>query len=310
MILGGIKTLVRQLCPPLIFAPARRFYRNLPWKKNPGRVFDDGFEGWGMMTAHSPPWADATIAGERLEQDYLAAQAQLEVMLGDGTFRMSSLGGASPASVLTTIRGLLWRHYVVSWSVDYAMRNTVCAERNLAECGVCDGLTMYFAINSASRSNPSCRAYLYDAWEGMRQQYLLASEIKNAGEYAYLDVENAKRNLTAYASRLVFNKGFVPDSFATANNPPLLAWLHIDLNSAKPTIGALEFFYDRIAAGGIILFDDYAWRDYEDTRIMVRKWLQAKEGFLLPLPTGQAIFFKGNRAAGTKAAPATPMQAP
>ena len=54
----------------------------------------------------------------------------------------------------------------------------------------------------------------------------------------------------------------------------------------------LKFFYDKIENGGIILFDDYAYEGYEDTRIVVDDFLNNKNVQFFQLPTGQAIFFK------------------
>ena len=37
-----------------------------------------------------------------------------------------------------------------------------------------------------------------------------------------------------------------------------LAYLHLDLDVREPTIYSLEILYDRVVAGGLIVFDDYA----------------------------------------------------
>jgi len=59
-----------------------------------------------------------------------------------------------------------------------------------------------------------------------------------------------------------------------------------------PTKSALEFFYEIMHPGGIILFDDYAWHGQADTKVVVDEFFSGKSGILLPLPTGQAIYFK------------------
>jgi hypothetical protein len=163
--------------------------------------------------------------------------------------------------------------------------------RNLVECGVCDGLTVFFAME-AIKGNAAFKSFLYDAWEGMKKENLLDSEIKSAGDYDYLRIENTKRNLAAFHDRSVFNKGYIPDSFEGANNPTEVTWLHIDLNSSVITKCSLDFFYDRVVSGGLILFDDYAWPDYYDTKVVVDQFFSGKSGTLLHLPTGQAIYFK------------------
>jgi O-methyltransferase len=241
-----------------------------------------GFEGWGMRSVHYPPWADAG----GLEGSFRNAHAALQTAVADGTVRLSQFADA-PAAMVEALR---WRHYIVFWSAGFAALNTRSPEKNLAECGVCDGLTIFFALSAA----PESKAYLYDAWAPMKDESLLTSEKALAGSYSYLNVDNTKRNLARFASRTVWNKGFIPDVFSGGLNPERVVWLHVDLNSAKPTVQALEFFYDRVEPGGVILFDDYAWEGYEDTRAAVRRWCENKDGRLLPLPTGQALFFKAS----------------
>tara|TARA_Y100000741_G_C18121497_1_gene505230 strand:- start:285 stop:434 length:150 start_codon:yes stop_codon:yes gene_type:complete len=43
---------------------------------------------------------------------------------------------------------------------------------------------------------------------------------------------------------------------------------------------------------GVILFDDYAWGGYEDTRICVDNFFKNKKVIFQHLPTGQAIVIK------------------
>jgi O-methyltransferase len=163
---------------------------------------------------------------------------------------------------------------------------------NLVECGVCDGLTAHFAMNAAQSLGSEWHGYLYDAWEGMKAEQLLPSESNMAGNYSYLGIESTRRSLTSLAPCLAFNQGFIPDSFTVASNPDSVTWLHIDLNSAKATLAALEFFADKLAPGAIVLFDDYGSVRYADTKHLVDKFLSSRQGMLLPFPTGQGAFIK------------------
>ncbi len=54
---------------------------------------------------------------------------------------------------------------------------------------------------------------------------------------------------------------------------------------------ALEFFYPRLVVGGVILFDDYGWDAYEDTKNTIENFFKDKPGLLMKIPTGQAIYF-------------------
>jgi len=180
---------------------------------------------------------------------------------------------------------------VVFWSARYASQATTSPVKHLVECGVCDGLTAYYAM-SAVKQSWRFKAFLYDAWEGMKAEFLLESEKAAAGAYSYLSLDATKRNLRPFDDDVVFIKGFIPDSFQHASLPSEIAWLHIDLNSAPPTAAALTALFDSISSGGVILFDDYGWPGWHDTKVAIDRFFDGKRGILLPMPTGQAIFFK------------------
>ena len=263
--MAGAKSLVRDLIYSIPGARRLRLAANV--------LLDldrPDFSGWGMVTHTYPPWLSDDVTA----RDFLKANDELSGLLVAGRFKLSQFAGSDPRAELAR---LMWRHYLVFWSARHC-------PGDLVECGVCDGLTVWFALRATG-----ARAYLYDAWEGMKPELLLESEKQYAGSYAYLQIERTRVNLAGLPA--VFNKGFVPESFATSQNPERVAWLHIDLNSAIPTKGALEFFYGRVQPGGVILFNSYGWHGHEETRRAADAFFRGK-GQVLALPTGQAMFFK------------------
>ena len=246
------------------------------------------FEGWGMRTLTYPPWEQG--GGETISQGFFKIQKNLEELVHCGRFVLSQLEGEPHK--LKVLRSAMWRHYIIYSSIIYACNRTKLQSFNFAECGVCDGWGAYFAVNAAFNTGVDFKYYLYDSWQGMKREYLLDSEDDSHGKYSHLDIERAKTNLAPFNEHLVFNKGFVPDSFEVSNNPDRLSWLHIDLNSALPTIAALDFFFDKLENGGIVLLDDYAWPGYEDTKTHVDKWVQKANGMLFQFPTGQGVIIK------------------
>ena len=56
-------------------------------------------------------------------------------------------------------------------------------------------------------------------------------------------------------------RGKVPEVLAE-NAPDRIAFLHIDMNNVDAEIGELQVLFDRVARGGVILFDDYGWTGY------------------------------------------------
>ena len=211
------------------------------------------FSGWGMTTHTYTPWANGRA--NSLGRDFLEANSVLVKKVQAGEFRLSQFDSVQDKKRL--LDGLRWRHYIVFWTARWAATVPASSAPNFVECGVCDGLTAYFALR-AIPDRRDFKIFLYDAWEGMKSEYLLQAEQRLAGSYSHLSLEQTQRNL----------------------------------NSAIPTLAALEFFFEKMPPGGVILFDDYGWHGYAETRAVIDKFFAQKTGLHLPLPTGQSIYFK------------------
>jgi len=75
------------------------------------------------------------------------------------------------------------------------------------------------------------------------------------------------------------------------SNPHLkVALLHLDVDVYEPTVTALEYFYDRVVSGGIIVFDDYGVFPGETKA--VDQFLQGKRIQKLPISHVPAYFMK------------------
>ena len=188
----------------------------------------------------------------------------------------------------------MWRHWLIHFSIRYVSNSTHSPEYNFVECGVADGMTAFFALREIKRNSKfnKFQMYLYDSWDSMKKEDLLDSEITNVGRYFNLNIERTQKNLLDFKNNTVFHHGYVPDSFSNSSQPEEIVYLHIDLNSTKPTIDALNFFFPRLLKGGIIIFDDYGNTGYPDTKKQIDEFFKNKPGALMKSPTGQAIFFR------------------
>ena len=188
-----------------------------------------------------------------------------------------------------------WRHFIVYWSAKFAANSTNQSSFNFVEAGVCDGISINFAISALENVTglgENDKIYLYDTWGPMKPEYLTPKESIKSGAYADLSIDQTRLNLTRFENNCIFVKGYIPEIFTEEPGPSKLSWLHIDLNSSMPTQKTLEQFAPKILSGGVILFDDYGWKFYRDTKRVADAFLSNLDGSLLPLPTGQAIFFK------------------
>ena len=241
------------------------------------------FSGWGLKTVHELPWNN-----KEYEKKFLKASIDIKKK-----FEFSKNAAQVDRN---NIDELLWRNWIVTYSVRHAIEFANTDYFNFVECGVGDGVSAFFAlreINGNQKIIGNFAMHLYDSWMAMRKEGLLESELSHVGRYAELSIEKTKRNLSEFNDNVVYHQGYIPESF---NNTPKslnqIVYLHIDLNSANPTLATLEFFFPRLVRGGVILFDDYAWAGYEDTKYTVDAYFDGKPGIMMKLPTGQAIYFR------------------
>jgi hypothetical protein len=247
------------------------------------------FSGWGLTTEQKPPW----LGNDDLyvNKEFLMTKEKIKSLIVHKKFNLTQFTNEPHINtineILTQLNELDYRHYIVNFSALYAKQNA--SSTNLVECGVCDGLTVYFAMNIFKKD---FHAYLYDSWQAMREKDI-ADEKKNLGKYFYLDIENTKENLEEYENNVSYMVGYIPEIFVTEKkHPDNISWLHIDLNASMPTLETLNFFFPKLCKDGVILFDDYGWDGYESTRKVADTFLKDKKGDFLHFPTGQAMFIK------------------
>jgi len=237
-----------------------------------------------MQTNSQAPWID-----EYQGKEFRKAAKEIKEK-----FVFNEKLGIYPKNIDET----LWRHWNLSFAINYALSFVKSDEFNLVECGVEWGYTAFFALKTLSDTLDNTQSFtmhLYDAWQDMKQEELLESEYWHVNLYKNLDIDSTKQNLNEFSQNLVFHQGYIPESLnKKPDAPDSIFYLHIDLNSAKPTESALDFFYPRLVPGGVILFDDYGWDAYEDTKNAIENFFTNKPGILMKLPTGQAIYFHNN----------------
>jgi hypothetical protein len=239
------------------------------------------FSGWGLQTTEAlPPWASSP---DRTAREFLSAHAALVEAVEAGAFALTLSGSATDKA--RWLAGLMWRHYIIFTTAREARAAT--RVNTIMECGSAEGMSAWFALHGAD----GARAYLYDLFGTMTDRSLLPSEMFSVGNYATLSREHIAHNLHRYPAAVELCPGFIPESFAMYPPPPTIAWLHIDLNAAAPTLATLTECWERVAPGGLVLFDDYGWKGWVDTKRTVDGFFASRVP-VWQLPTGQAIVRK------------------
>ena len=266
------------------------FYLDHPYFRNFMFKFRDlfypikpAFSGWGMKVNHEPPWIDEPNSVFNKTSNYIKNFFEFGAVHSTGIDKHN-------------IDTLLWRHWIVSYATKHAMIFSKADEYNFVECGVGDGLSSYYTLNEINQNTHiqnKAKLHLYDSWGPMKKDGLLESESSNLDRYSELELDKTKKNLKKFEKFIVYHNGYIPEIFNDEpKSPSSIVYLHVDLNSTPPTIAALEYFFSKLVSGGIILFDDYGWKNHKDTKNAVDNFFKNKPGILMPFPTAQAIFFK------------------
>jgi O-methyltransferase len=137
------------------------------------------------------------------------------------------------------------------------------------------------------------RLHLFDTFEGIPHDNLTERErgAEFGGRLSDTSVDYVAGLLKPWGEIPRFWPGDVFDTVPSVDTGPL-AFVHLDLNAAAPTRHVLEHVYDRLVPGGIVVFDDYGWLEYEDQRRSIDDFLRDRPEVLIALPTGQAVLTK------------------
>ena len=182
-------------------------------------------------------------------------------------------------------RSLELRLNTLAWAAEQALHTT----GDFVECGVFRGFSSAVLCAYLDFAQVPRRYWLYDTFAGIPENY--DTEKHNSPIYAEPGLyEKAVERFRPYPNVLVM-RGAIPEVFTEAA-PKRIAFLHIDLNSSKSEIAALEVLFDRVSSGGVVVFDDYGWSSYVAQQLVEDAWMLARGQRILELPTGQGLLVK------------------
>ena len=103
-----------------------------------------GWFGWHMFTLATPPW----IGEDKTSRDFNKVHNNFIKSVNSGVFKLSQLPRKGKR-LEHFLNGPKWRNYIIFWSAKYAINATNSKQKNFVECGVCDGMSAYYATNSS-----------------------------------------------------------------------------------------------------------------------------------------------------------------
>ena len=189
-----------------------------------------------------------------------------------------------------------WRVHTALWAAESALR----VPGDFVECGVNAGFMSSAIMQRLNWNTVARRFYLIDTFAGpvlsqfsqeevLKKRLAIAEDAILAGAYV-TDFERIRANFAEWPNALPV-QGAVPEVLPSLGIETV-AFLHIDMNCALPERAALEFFWDRLSPGAIVLLDDYAYHGHECQRDAIDEVARAKYVRVLSLPTGQGLIIK------------------
>ena len=167
---------------------------------------------------------------------------------------------------------------------------------DFAEVGVFRGLSAKLIHYYA----PDRPLHLFDTFTGFDERDLRVERAEHEGTdtndaaqwFKDTTMSDAVRYIAATNSNVHFHAGFFPESIPVELKDRRFAFVHVDLDLHAPVKAALEFFYERVSRGAIIVVHDYnAWFG---ARKAVDDFFKAKPEIPLPMPdrSGSVVIVK------------------
>ena len=135
---------------------------------------------------------------------------------------------------------------------------------DFAECGCWRGHSAYIISSLINNNKKRINFHIFDSFEGLSKSTKEDDEFfKKTQEYKD-SMTNHFRSSEDFLNNDVlseFNfiktyKGWIPSRFAEVSNSKF-SFIHLDVDLYQPTLDSLNFFFERLVPGGILVCDDY-----------------------------------------------------
>ena len=176
---------------------------------------------------------------------------------------------------------LAWRTHALCW----AAKSCLSLPGDYVECGTYEGYSMEVVLRFLD-GLPGRRLWMYDVFDPSGGP----GEGKRLAEHSPELFDRVRVHFAPWANAVV-TRGKVPEAL-DHGAPERIAFLHIDMNNAAAERGAVEWLWDRLAVGGMVVFDDYGWTGYQDQKAAADGFAAERGLSVLELPTGQGLLVK------------------
>lgn len=181
-----------------------------------------------------------------------------------------------------------WRIVVCCWAAWHAKH----LAGDFVECGTNTGIMSLSICNYIDFNKTGKKIYLFDTYKGIPVEQASPEEThakdQNGAYRECFDI--AKKNFSIYPNAILV-RGKVPETLPSVSIDKV-CYLMLDMNITYPERAALEYFWDKLVPGAVVLFDDYGWLGYDAQKRAHDAFAESKGVKILNLPTGQGMLIK------------------
>lgn len=185
-----------------------------------------------------------------------------------------------------------WRLHTALWAAKHA----VSLPGAFVECGVNTGMMSVAICHYLNFNTLDKDFFLFDTFCGIPEQQATKSESGNGVRILKMNqmyedcYEIAQRNFADF-KRAHLVRGMVPETLTTVSIDRV-AYLSIDMNIVYPEIAAIEYFWEKLSPGAIVLLDDYGWKGHVAQKQAMDQFASDRGTSVLELPTGQGVIIR------------------
>ena len=168
---------------------------------------------------------------------------------------------------------------------------------DFVECGVDTGVLSVAICDWLDFNQLDKDFWLFDTYSGIPAEQMTEAERNGIAGWHNRELyeECFAQTSAKFAPwpRCKLVRGAVPETLTEfAPGSRRRRYLSIDMNIVLPELAAIEFFWDRLTPGGIVLLDDYGWATHAAQRAVFDAFALEHDAMILSVPTGQGIMIR------------------
>ncbi len=175
-----------------------------------------------------------------------------------------------------------------------ALRSLVNVPGDIAECGSRFGKSTLFLAETAQESR---ELHVFDSFEGLSdadpEKDPGVTSFKSGSDTRKFKIKNLEEVFERFSHypNIHVHKGWIPERFSEVADKRF-ALVHVDVDLYQPTFDALQFFWERLNLGGIVICDDYGSAGYPGAQKAFDDFFENTDEKPVEMPAGQSFVIK------------------